>query len=1141
MGNLIAFVMLVAVVGFLWVLGRSLVAGARERDDDGGPALDGGESDLPDAGDSRADELYAHAAALQPLFDGSSHPEELLRQALFLEAVSFLCRPGWSRPELMAYVAGDNPLLACLALEALARRDESPPVRDTLLEHVNLPVPWCRFFLLRALRLRVPADEPIVGDVVARLDDYWGDRYGARYLRGFLEGRRRGGETPTFGDALDRFDAERAESIDTILATQPEPLVRELREELRRWRASRIDREYLRGVGTLWSGDPHLGQHGVVLSHDALEARVAAIEAAVQRSPRRSVALVGEHGVGKTAVVRSVAARLASRGWVVFEAGHAELVAGMSYIGQFEERLRELVGLLRGRPVLWYVPSLPALTLAGRHQYAPLSALDFLLPYVERGEIVIVGESAPGSHERLVQSKPRVATAFETLRVAPMDDVATRALVDRWAESAAADEVVAGPDVRREAFDLARQFLGDRSAPGNVLQVLQITRERMRRTDGGQVEIGTDDLIVTLSMLTGLPETILDERRGLDLGALRDLFDRRVLGQREASETLVERVAMIKAGTTDPTRPLGVFLFAGPTGTGKTEIAKTLSEFLFGSVDRMVRLDMSEFQSPEALSKIVGGPPPREGDLEGGGALVDRIRKQPFSVVLLDEFEKAAPQVWDLFLQVFDDGRLSDHQGNAVDFRNTIIILTSNLGAVIPSGAGLGFSEETGRFHAAAVLREVERSFRKEFLNRLDRVVVFRPFTRDVMREILRKELTDAFQRRGLRNRAWAVEWDEGAVEFLLERGFTADLGARPLKRAVERYVLAPLSTTIVEHRVPEGDQFLFLRADGNRLAVDFIDPDAPAHPREPAGRDEPAAGETPSLAAIGLAPTGSPGEIERLRAEHERLVAAIADGAWQDAKRAGLERMAEPGFWQSGDRFRHLGRVETVDRIEAGIEAAGSLLARLQGPGWKSRERFPADLVGRLAARLVLLDAAASGVASGEPDDAYVSVQAWSEGGTPSTSAIAFAREIAEMYRNWGRSRGMQIKTLVERASGARGPETILAVSGFAAWAVLRPEDGLHLLERPERDGHGFRKAAVRVRVAPQPDVPAHGAGPTGAEAAARDALAARTDESPAVVRHYRRVPSPLVRDGVHGWRTGHLDRVLAGDFDLRAALAVS
>src|SRR5205085_8518925 len=211
-------------------------------------------------------------------------------------------------------------------------------------------------------------------------------------------------------------------------------------------------------------------------------------------------------------------------------------------------------------------------------------------------------------------------------------------------------------------------------------------------------------------------------------------------------------------------------------------------------------------------------------------ALVNLIRKQPFSVVLLDEFEKAHPAVWDLFLQVFDDGRLTDRRGNTADFRHCVVIMTSNLGATLPHGASIGFSQEQAQFAAASVERAVGRAFRREFVNRIDRVVVFRPLGRGVMRDLLRKELTDVLTRRGLRTRQWAVEWDESAIEFLLEKGFTADLGARPLKRAVERYLLSPLAMTIVNHQFPEGDQFLFVRssADGAALDVQFVDPDAP-------------------------------------------------------------------------------------------------------------------------------------------------------------------------------------------------------------------------------------------------------------------------------------------------------------------------
>src|SRR4030095_411765 len=219
-------------------------------------------------------------------------------------------------------------------------------------------------------------------------------------------------------------------------------------------------------------------------------------------------------------------------------------------------------------------------------------------------------------------------------------------------------------------------------------------------------------------------------------------------------------------------------------------------------------------------------------DPEVNEALVDHVRKQPFSAVLLDEFEKEHEKIWDVFLQVFDDGRLTDRRGNTVDFRHTIIILTSNLGGVIPSGLSLGFSKDHEGFRPATVGRAVGKTFRKEFLNRIDRMVVFRPLSREVMRQILQKELALAFQRRGLRTRNWAVEWDESAVEFLLSKGFTEDLGARPLKRAIDRYLLSPLATTIVNRQVPEGDQFLFVTALGDQLRGGFVGPAAAAAPR---------------------------------------------------------------------------------------------------------------------------------------------------------------------------------------------------------------------------------------------------------------------------------------------------------------------
>jgi len=695
-----------------------------------------------------------------------------------------------------------------------------------------------------------------------------------------------------------------------------------------------------------------------------------------------------------------------------------------------------------------------------------------------------------------------------------------------------------------EAFQLAKQYLGDKAAPGNLLLFLEATRRRLLAEEEeayASRPLTLDDLLVTLSQLTGLPVSILDEREGLDLSELRAFFGQRVLGQPEAVDCLVERVAMIKAGLTDPTRPQGVFLFVGPTGTGKTEIAKTLAEFLFGSPERMIRLDMSEFQTPDSLDRILG----ESSETSDSTALVNAIRKQPFSVVLLDEFEKAHPQVWDLFLQVFDDGRLTDRRGNTADFRHCVVILTSNLGATLPHGASIGFSQEQAQFAAASVERAVGRAFRREFVNRIDRVVVFRPLGRAVMRDLLRKELTDVLGRRGLRTRQWAVEWDESAVDFLLEKGFTADLGARPLKRAVERYLLSPLAVTIVNHQFPEGDQFLFVRAgvDGETLAVEFVDPDAPAAGE--AAEEEPAAADADeewptevegelSLARIALDARGTREEVHYLQGRFAEVAEQADAEEWRRRKSEALEQTQQPGFWTSPARFGVLGLAEYMDRVETGLDTAGRLLARLRG----NRARYPPELVGRLAEQLYLLDAACRGLAAGQPRDAFLQISAGREPGTDRETSRRFACRLAEMYRRWAEKRRMRFALLAE-ADGegadedAPSPcEALMAVSGYAAFSLLRGEAGLHVLETPQ-DEKSFNRARVLVRVVAQPDEPA-GRGPDALRQQAERAFDAEDPAPPRVVRRYREEPSPLVRDSARGWRTGKLERVLDGDFDL-------
>ncbi len=378
------------------------------------------------------------------------------------------------------------------------------------------------------------------------------------------------------------------------------------------------------------------------------------------------------------------------------------------------------------------------------------------------------------------------------------------------------------------------------------------------------------------------------------------------------------------------------------------------------------------------------------------------------------------------------------------------------------------------------------------------------------------------------------MEWDESAIDLLLEKGFTKDLGSRPLKRAVDRYLLSPLALTIVNHQVPAGEQFLFVSRDGDALNVQFIDPDAPeekADTSEPASVDAVLAGEDRGLHAIALDPHGTPGEIAFLRDRYERLNALIQGNRWQDDKSAALAMIGRPDFWDSPERFQILGRTEYQDRIDTVARRLGSLLDRLNGQGQPTRQHYPKKLVGSVAHNLYLLETACADVEQGYPFEAFLLVEPETSAQPSPSPADAFAAELGKMYLAWGSNRRMHVR-VVEEARPDQHYRLLLAVAGFGAFSILEKEDGLHVLEVPD-EHERFARLRTRVRVVPQDTGAAHRS-KQALGASARDQLNQHKRDGMRIVRRYRRVPSPLVRDGVRGWRTGRLDQVLGGDFDL-------
>jgi ATP-dependent Clp protease ATP-binding subunit ClpC len=1059
----------------------------------------------------RLDDRFEHGAANRDVLLADDVFRRALRRARSLEL---------STEVLVSLAASHDAWVARLALVLLSERDDVPDRWLPMAVRRLSPAPWDLAGLFLLSLERAPGD--VIGNVLPKLDDVLdGD------LAALITSRVESGRETVDEELMRRHvPLSMTDEIQGLVDTYELPA--SVEEAFREWLENSLDFGEAGRYVKVWSRPFEQGETRALL--EGRRAEVAdELVAALQESPPRSVVLVGDHGIGKTALARSALERLPD-GWTVFEAGATQINADAMYVGQLEGRIEDLVNRLHGRQVIWVFPALEEALWAGTYSNHPTGLLDALLPHVESGTIRMVAEATPASYELLAAKRPRIQSAFRALRLRPLAEEETVQVLEH-ALASRADGVAADRAVLAETCELAQQFLPGIAQPGGALRLLRSAADDA--AERGAPSFDTSDVLSALATLSGLPLALLDASRPLDLHDVSAFFHERVLGQPEAVGSIVDRIALVKAGLTDPTRPLGVFLFVGPTGTGKTELAKTLAQFMFGSENRLVRIDMSEYQTPNALERLLA-----DTSVENTGApLIAAVRKDPFSVVLLDEFEKAAAPVWDLFLQVFDDGRLTDRSGRTTDFRRCIIILTSNVGSALQVGPGLGFTGVEQAFNPGEVERALRRAFRPEFLNRIDQLIVFEPFGRAEMRLLLDKELEDVLRRRGIRGKPWAIEVDESAATFLLEEGFSPTLGARPLKRAVEQHLLTPLARAMVGAESPEGDQFLFVTAQGGRIEVRFVglDENEPAEPSAGAPDGEPLepsdlrgllrSGRFPPAAQQGL--LAELGEID-LRLRNEIL----------ERKQVALELVSAPGFWELDDRFEVLAEIEYLDRFEAACATASKLGARLRRQLDRSAddgERSDADLCALLATRLYALGNALDGIDASAPFEVFLRLRLVASQERGGADEREFLTALVDMYLGWSQRRGMQAQVL------ARSPnEVLLHVGGLGCSVILALEAGLHVLDMPDtqagpeaRDGRSVERVTVGVQVAAA--APGDRTLPDALLRQARDAFA--SSEAPAqVVRRYRASPSSLVRDAARGYRTGRLDSVLAGDFDLFA-----
>ncbi len=606
------------------------------------------------------------------------------------------------------------------------------------------------------------------------------------------------------------------------------------------------------------------------------ETEIERIMQILSRRTKNNPVLIGEPGVGKTAVVEGLAQRITNadvpellKNKQIYTLDLAALVAGSKYRGEFEERLKKVMKEITQRgDIILFIDELHNLVGAGAAEGA-IDAASILKPALARGELQTIGATTLDEYRKYLERDSALERRFQQIRVEePSIDQTVEILKGLRDRYEAHHKVQITDDALRGAAELADRYISDRFLPDKAIDLIDEAASRMRiksmtsppanRELEEQIEstrrekeaaieaqefekaaalrdkerkfthrkreleeeweagetherpaIGEEEIAEIVSMWTGIPVFKLTEAETQKLMRMEEELHKRVIGQHPAIEVISKAIRRSRAGLKDPKRPTGSFIFLGPSGVGKTELARTLAEFLFGDEDSMVRIDMSEYMEKHAVSRLVGSPPGYIG-YDEGGQLTEAVRRKPYCVLLLDEIEKAHPDVFNILLQILEDGRLTDAQGRTVDFRHAIVIMTSNIGAAeIARNTPLGFAvsdDETGITYddmKNRIMGELKKVFRPEFLNRIDDVIVFHKLQKDEISQIV--ELLLLRIRETMAERELQLELTDPAKELLVEKGWDPAMGARPLRRAIQRYIEDPLADFVLREQVVPG------------------------------------------------------------------------------------------------------------------------------------------------------------------------------------------------------------------------------------------------------------------------------------------------------------------------------------------------
>lgn len=636
---------------------------------------------------------------------------------------------------------------------------------------------------------------------------------------------------------------------------------------------------------------------------DPVIGRKEEIERVIQilsRRTKNNPVLLGEAGVGKTAIVEGLAQAIVSgnvpevlRDKRLIALDLALMVAGTKYRGQFEERIKAVMEeIRRSKDVVIFIDELHTLVGAGAAEGA-IDASNILKPALSRGEIQCIGATTLDEYRKHIEKDAALERRFQSIVVEPpsIDETVTilKGLRDRYeahhrvkftdaaVEAAAkmSDRYISGRFLPDKAIDLidesgARSRLAVLTVPEQIKELenkmTDITREKealiqqqdfeaaarlrdqerevrvsleqerknwIKSRDQVFPVVSEEDIAKLVAQWTGIPIFRLEERESEKLLRVEEQINKQIIGQKEAIKTIAQALRRSRAGIKDPRRPIGSFLFMGPTGVGKTLLARALAEFMFGNEEALIQLDMSEYMEKFNVSRLVGAPPGYVG-YEEGGQLSERVRRKPYSVVLLDEIEKAHPDVFNILLQILEEGRLTDSLGRKIDFRNTILIMTSNVGAdIVKKSASMGFKTVQDDISyeemKTNLLDAVKKTFKPEFLNRLDDIVVFHPLSRENLEQIVGIEIENVNDR--IKERQLKLELTPEAKSFFVEKGFDPVYGARPLKRVIQRYLEDPIAEGIIANSFEkklkalqnkkDERALLTVKRDGDKLVFD--------------------------------------------------------------------------------------------------------------------------------------------------------------------------------------------------------------------------------------------------------------------------------------------------------------------------------